>query len=156
MFEVSIPGYGELRLEHLVTDYNGTLARDGTLLEGVEEAMGRLSGRLRIHVVSADTFGTVRESMKGLPCEVCIIGTSGQDAAKRDYVRRLGSERVAAVGNGRNDRQMLKAAALGIAVILGEGAAPDAIQAADIVCTDIVTALDLLVHPLRLVATLRS
>jgi len=35
MIAVDIPGYRELRLEHLVLDYNGTLAEDGKLLPGV-------------------------------------------------------------------------------------------------------------------------
>jgi soluble P-type ATPase len=60
------------------------------------------------------------------------------------------------VGNGRNDRLMLEAAALGLAVILGEGASSATLAAADAVCLSIADALDLLIHPLRLTATLRS
>jgi soluble P-type ATPase len=60
------------------------------------------------------------------------------------------------IGNGRNDRLMLAESALGIAVVLGEGAAAVTLAAADVVCTDILAALALLTHPLRLVATLRS
>jgi soluble P-type ATPase len=33
---VSIPGRGDLRLEHLLLDVNGTLTNRGVLLEGVE------------------------------------------------------------------------------------------------------------------------
>jgi soluble P-type ATPase len=51
---------------------------------------------------------------------------------------------------------MLQAAELGIAVILREGAAVETLTAADIVCRGIVPALELLSHPLRLTATLRS
>ncbi len=39
MIEVNVPGFGNLRLQHLVLDYNGTLSRDGGLLEGVREAL---------------------------------------------------------------------------------------------------------------------
>ena len=35
MIAVDIPGYGPLRLEHLVMDYNGTLAVDGEIAAGV-------------------------------------------------------------------------------------------------------------------------
>ena len=48
------------------------------------------------------------------------------------------------------------AAALGIGVVGFEGAAVDALQASDIVAPGIQSALDLLLNPLRLVATLRS
>ncbi len=64
--------------------------------------------------------------------------------------------RVVAIGNGRNDRMMLDAAALGIAVCGAEGAAAETLEAADIVVGRIVDALDLLLHPKRLVATLRA
>ena len=59
------------------------------------------------------------------------------------------------MGNGRNDQLMLEEAALGIAVILEEGAAAVTLSAADVVCTNIVSALELLDNPLRLIATLR-
>jgi soluble P-type ATPase len=51
---------------------------------------------------------------------------------------------------------MLEASALGIVVLLQEGAAAQSLMAADIVCSEILSALDLLTHPLRLTATLRS
>jgi len=37
-----------------------------------------------------------------------------------------------------------------------EGAATPSLLAADVVCRDIVSALELLLHPLRLTATLRT
>jgi soluble P-type ATPase len=67
----------------------------------------------------------------------------------------LGSKNVVAIGNGNNDRSMLKAARLGIAVLGSEGCANTAIQAADIIVTDINRGLDLLLNPLRCMATLR-
>ena len=72
-----------------------------------------------------------------------------------EMITRLGRQATVCVGNGRNDRLMLKEAALGIAVMLDEGIAAEALLAADVVCRDILSALALLLHPLRLVATLR-
>ena len=40
MIEISIPGNETLQLRHLICDYNGTLALDGELIEGVGQAMG--------------------------------------------------------------------------------------------------------------------
>lgn len=156
MIEIDIPGWKRLCLESLVLDFNGTLAVDGKLLPGVWQRLGALADKVHVSVLTADTFGRAREKLDGLNCELTILPASGQDAAKRDAVRRLGPERTAAIGNGRNDRLMLKEAALGIAVILSEGAAVETLLAADAVLTDINDALDLLVHPLRLMATLRS
>jgi soluble P-type ATPase len=156
MLQVEIPGYAPLRFEHLVLDYNGTLALDGRLLPGVKPRLRALSRVLAIHVVTADTFGMARAALAGLPCRVSILPARGQDRAKLAYVRRLGSARTVCIGNGRNDRLMLRSAALGIAVLQGEGAAMVTLGAADIVMPAIAEALDLLVNPLRLIASLRS
>ncbi|HZQ59895.1 MAG TPA: ATPase P [Casimicrobiaceae bacterium] len=156
MIVIDIPGFGELRLAHLVLDFNGTLASDGTLIAGVPPLLRALSSELDIHVVTADTFGRAALELEGLPVELAILGTSNQDEAKLELVQRLGAPTVAAIGNGRNDRRMLRAAALGIAVLQHEGAAQDALAAAQVVVPGIVAALELLTHPLRLVATLRT
>ncbi|MDD3992422.1 MAG: ATPase P [Desulfobacteraceae bacterium] len=156
MISVDIPGWGLIRLNHIVLDYNGTLAVDGNLVAGVAERLQRLSADLEVHVLTADTFGKVRAGMRGIPARVSILPPGAQDQGKLDYIQALGAEGVCAVGNGRNDRLMLDAAALGVAVILGEGASSATLAAADAVCLSITDALDLLIHPLRLTATLRS
>jgi soluble P-type ATPase len=156
MLSTRIPGFGILTLDHLVLDYNGTLAVDGALLAGVKEALNSLSDRLTIHVVTADTFGRAAGELEGLACQLTVLEAGRQDRAKADFVDRLGAGRTVSIGNGRNDALMLAASALGIAVILAEGASTACLAAADIVCRDIVSALELLIHPLRLTATLRS
>ena len=156
MEEITIPGYKTLQLSQLVLDFNGTLACDGRLLEGVAERLNALAPEMKIHVVTADTFGTVRQQLAEIPCDVVVLPVENQDTAKRDFVGQLDADATVAVGNGRNDRLMLKAAALGIAVVQEEGAAVETVIAADIVCPDILSALDLLDHPKRLIATLRS
>ena len=134
MLEISIPGFGDLCLEHLVLDYNGTLACDGEIIAGVAEALNRLADELRIHVLTADTFGKARAGVEGLPGELEILARDDQDVGKLDYVNRLGAERAVCIGNGRNDWLMVKAAALGIALIQEEGAASETLAAADVVC----------------------
>ena len=156
MIEISIPGYKTLQLQHLVLDYNGTLAFDGELLPGVKECLTALSKSLEIHVLTADTFGKVESGMKGLPCKVSILPVENQDLGKIEYVKKLGVSETVCIGNGRNDRRMLKESILGIAVVLEEGAAVETLMVADVACTSIVSALELLQYPLRLTATLRS
>ena len=156
MIEIDIPGFGELRLEHLVLDYNGTLAVDGRILFGVQERLERLASQLTIHVITADTFGKAADYLAGIPCQLAILPLGRQDEAKRDFVRELGVEKCVCVGNGRNDRLMLQEAALGIAVLQEEGAAAVTLIAADVVAPDIQSALELLMQPLRLTATLRA
>jgi len=155
MLEIAIPGAEILRFDHLVADFNGTLACDGALLPGVGEALFRLADRLRIHVLTADTFGKAREALADISCELEILPPGAQDSAKLRYVEILGVARCVCIGNGCNDRKMLAAAGLGIAVIQGEGAAVNTLLAADVVVPDIGVALGLLLNPARLVATLR-
>ena len=156
MIEITIPGYKTLQIKHLVLDYNGTLACDGEMLSGVRENLTTLSESLEIHVLTADTFGKVTSGMAGIPCKVSILPMEDQDIGKREYVKTLGFSHTVCVGNGRNDQLMLEESILGIAVILEEGAAVETLTAADVVCTGIVSALELLQNPLRLTATLRS
>ena len=152
---LAIPGFGALRLEHLVLDYNGTLAIDERLIPGVELRLSRLAGSLAVHVITADTFGKAHGSLRDVECTLQILKRGAEDRAKAAYVRRLGAARVVGIGNGRNDRLMLRIAALGIATVQREGAAVEAVQAADIVVHDVRDALDLLLVPRRLLATLR-
>lgn len=155
MIEIDIPGNKILRLEHLVLDYNGTIAFDGALIDGVRECLNELSQMLTVHVITADTFGSVKKALEDIDCKLALIPLDHQDVAKLEYVKNLGREQTVSMGNGVNDRLMLKASALGVAVIQGEGAASETLASADVVCTDIQSALSLLIHPLRLTATLR-
>lgn len=155
MLEIAIPGAETLRLDYLVADFNGTLAVDGVLLPGAGEVLVRLAGKLALHVVTADTFGKAREALAGIPCEIAILPEGGQDSAKLRYVEALGAARCVCLGNGRNDRLMLAAAGLGIAVMQREGVAVGTLLAAEVAVPDINAALGLLLYPARLVATLR-
>ena len=156
MIAVDIPGFRKLSLEHLVLDYNGTLARDGVLLPRVAESITSLAGALQIHVITADTYGLASVRLAGLPVKLVIIPGAAQAERKLEFVASLDPQHVAAIGNGRNDRLMLETAALGIALIQAEGGAVETLIAADVTATDIIDAFGLLQHPMRLVATLRS
>ena len=156
MIELNVPGRGVIRLEHLVCDVNGTLAVDGILLEGVSRGLRVLRDRLTVHLVTADTHGRQAAIDRILALQAHILTPGGEAEQKAAYVRSLGAERVVAIGQGANDARMLKEAALGICVHSSEGTAVAALIAADVVAPDILTALELLENPLRLVATLRT
>ena len=156
MIQLDVPGFGELRLRHLVMDYNGTMACDGRLIDGVEVLVRSAAQALEVHVVTADTFGRVAQAVAALPVRLHILGPEGQDLAKEAYVTALGASAVVSMGNGRNDGPMLKASRLGIALVQEEGASGPTLASADIVCREITHALALLLNPDRLVATLRT
>ncbi|MDX9845964.1 MAG: HAD hydrolase family protein [Tenuifilaceae bacterium] len=155
MIRIGIPSREPVFAEHLVLDYNGTLALDGQLLEGVSELLGRLSQHLSVHVITADTFGTVEKTFTNTNISVKIIDGKDQGTQKADFVANLKPQSVVAIGNGANDAQMLKLAAIGIATMQAEGASVKALINAEITCTSIVDALNLLLNPKRIAATLR-
>ncbi|RQD57558.1 MAG: ATPase P [Desulfonatronovibrio sp. MSAO_Bac4] len=154
--QIEIPGYKTLNLRHLALDYNGTLAFDGEIIDGVIPRLETLSKDLKIHVLTADTFGQARQKLSRVDCTFHLIGKGDQARAKADYISQIGTEYTVSMGNGRNDRLMLENSTLGIGLVQGEGAAVNALTSADIICTHINHALDLLIFPLRLTATLRG
>jgi soluble P-type ATPase len=155
MFELDIPGFGFVRLLHLVSDFTGTLSVDGKLLPGVKEQLNKVAEILKVHVLTADTFGRAGAELEGAKCEMHILDGKELDVQKEVFVRKLGEEGVIALGNGNNDRRMLQAAKIGIAVCLDEGCSKDALISADILIKSPIDAFDLLLYPKRLKATLR-
>jgi P-type E1-E2 ATPase len=156
MIEIAVPGRGTHRLNHVVFDANGTLSLDGRLLPGVAERITQLRQVLAVHLLSADTHGKLDE----VAAELGIVGTrlhpgDSEVEQKAAYVRALGADSVVAIGNGANDVGMLREAGLGIVVLGSEGTAVEALQAAGVAASTIEVAIDLLLHPKRLVATLR-
>lgn len=149
---VTIPGSAELRLEHLLLDVNGTLTNRGALIDGVQQRIAALQGSLSIHLVSADTFGTLDRIAEQLRV-TGVRAASGEDKLRR--LHQLGADRCVVIGNGANDMLVLEAAALGVAVLGPEGASAAALRAADLICNSAADALDLLREPTALSATLR-
>jgi soluble P-type ATPase len=157
MLSYNIPGFNEnLNIEHLVLDFNGTLAVDGKLLNGVKEILNDLAKKVTIHVLTGNTFGTVEEELKEVSCKVIALPSQNLGKEKEKYLQQLNPATVITIGNGRNDRLIVQASVIGIIVIQQEGASSEAVMAADVVCRDIFSALELLNHPLRLIATLRN
>ena len=151
--DLEMQGGKTRRFTDLVLDFTGTLSLDGILLPGVAERLAGIASSLRITIMTADTFGMAGEQTKDMPVDFKIIRTGIE---KADAVSIKGGENVIAVGNGRNDTPMMNRAGLGIAVIGHEGASAELVRAVDVVVNDIRDALDLILHPLRLKATLRD
>jgi soluble P-type ATPase len=163
MLILDIPGHEPIELEHLVCDFNGTLAEDGCLWEGVAWRVTKVGAILQMHILTADTYGTSQRASAILQeaCDASRVAgpiwervANGQE--KEQYVQRLGAQQVVAIGNGANDVAMLRAAALSICVMCSEGACVQALLASQVVVTNPIDALDAVLRPSRLKATLRE
>jgi len=153
MQRIDIPERGTIELQHAVFDINGTLAVDGVLLPGVLDRLDELARLVSITILTAGTHGNIDELKSMLKYPFHVI-SKGEE--KEQFVRKLGAANVIAFGNGANDAGMLRAAAIGVAVITSEGLASSALQAADVVAQGPVYAIELVLQPIRLVATLRG
>jgi soluble P-type ATPase len=153
MIRIDIPLRGVIELRHAVFDVNGTLAVDGTPIPGVVDRLQALAEQLSLHALTAGTHGNLAELERvlGFPLHMIVSGEE-----KLHYVEQLGPSHVIAFGNGRNDVAMLRLAAIGVAVLAGEGVAISALQAADVLAPGPVEAIDLVLKPKRLIATLRG
>jgi len=142
-------------IEHIVLDYNGTIAKDGVLKKEIHSLLEELTKNYTLHVITADTFGSVKEQIKAYDIKLHILKSQDHTGEKKDYIDSLGADTSLAIGNGNNDKKMLQTAQVGIAVLGDEGCATQALLASDIVCKSIQNALELPLHSKRLLATLR-
>jgi soluble P-type ATPase len=161
MIGLDIPGFGRLDISYVVSDYTGTHAFQGVLRPTVKERLIRLSGFVKIHILTSDTFGTAQRELAGIPVKLELLHGERHDEQKREYLEKekLDPRYVAAFGNGNNDRLLLQAAkaagGLAVAVDNGEGCALETLLSAHIFVSGSENALDLLLEPNRCKATLR-
>ena len=156
MLTLSIPGFKDLKLHYALIDFNGTLALDGRLIEGIEKPLNALAEFIELHVITGDGFGTAKAELAPINCKLTITPAENQALTKKEYLHhKINPLETVAIGNGRNDCFILKEAALGIAIMGNEGVASEAILAADIVTPSILRGLELLHNPGRLKASLR-
>ncbi|ASJ07175.1 HAD family hydrolase [Thermococcus pacificus] len=148
---MEVPNYGKVDFKAVLFDLNGTLGERGRINEEVKHLLERLADKYTVVVLSADTFGTLEEELKGLPVRVERVsnGVEKAEIAK-------GYAPYAALGNGNNDVAMLEGAELAFCVIGPEGATVDALLASDIVVKDVRDAIAMLLDERKLIATLRG
>ncbi|WP_404317879.1 HAD family hydrolase [Malaciobacter canalis] len=154
--KVNIPGKQEIEIENIVFDYNGTIAIDGKLIDGVKENINELSNNFNFFVITADTYGSVEQELQSVNCKIIKIEKSSQDISKEKFIKKLGSNTTLCVGNGRNDKLMLKESVLGIAILQDEGICTQTLLNSDILVKSILDVFGFLNDKNRLIATLRN
>lgn len=156
MLKLDIPGFKKLNIEHLVLDFNGTIAQDGTITKEIKDKINEIAKFLNIYILTADTFKSAKEELKGVNGRLIILDQKDQAAQKAQLVEELNPLHTIAIGNGRNDMRMLSFAAIGITVLNKEGASGQTLTSSDIICRNIMEAMELLENPGRIKATLRA
>ena len=98
MIELDIPGFGVVKLEHLVSDFTGTLSFNGKLIPGVKEKLNELADLLTIHVLTSDTFGSAKAELSDTKCDLHVLEGEFHDLQKEEYIEKLGAISVIAFG----------------------------------------------------------
>lgn len=156
MNEIIIPNYKTLALTNIVLDYNGTIAKDGVLKDEVKPLLEKLNKAYKVHVITADTFGSVQTQLQDYDVSVKILNSDDHTLEKATFIDKLNAENTVAIGNGNNDALMIEQSAIGIAILGDEGCSTQTLLKSDITCKSIQDALELFLNTKRLIATLRS
>ena len=153
---IHIPSLKEINIKNILFDFNGTLAKNGKVGKKRKHLLQKICETYKVYVITADTFGSVQKELKDLNLEVIVLSSNNHTKEKKEFLKILGKENTIALGNGKNDAKMLKSAIVSIAILGDEGCAKETLLASDIVCKSIVDAMELLLYPKRLIATLRK
>ena len=157
MILLNIPGYKRIEVRNVVFDFNGTIAEDGILIDGIKEKIKELSDKnVNIYILTADTFGSVREQCIGLPVKIETFDKENASGEKKKVIEKLGYDITVTIGNGRNDLEMFESSIISIAVIGKEGCFAKTLCGADIVVNNIMDAIEVLLKNNRIKATMRT
>lgn len=149
----AIPGVGDLDLNTIILDLNGTLSVGGRVPDGVRPRLERLRAKgFRIVFFTGNTRGDAEKLATELGIEWQLAKSAEE---KRDLALGMEPDTCVTIGNGRIDLELMKTVKLGIVTLQAEGVHTETLLAADVVVPTIEDALDLLIDPERLIATLR-
>lgn len=156
MLKIQIPGREVLQIENFVFDYNGTIATDGKISEGIKEKLSELSKRVNIYVATADTYGNASQECAKYGLQVKLLTSGETRNAKKEFVQQLNPMSTVCFGNGYNDEQMISDCLLSVGILGEEGIYAGLLSKCDIVVNSIENALDLFIKSNRLIALLRD
>ena len=156
MISIERPGQGNLEIDFILIDFEGTLASDRRVHPKAKDKINLLSKRTKIYILAKGEKEGVEESLRRVKAEIFYLTEGDFSRRKLDLLRQLGPTRTVAIGNGVDDAPMIEEAGLGICIISKEGTSVEAMKRADVVVSNILDALDFLLKPLRQKATLGS
>jgi soluble P-type ATPase len=146
-------GVGEITLDTIILDLNGTLAVDGKLVDGVIERIAKLKELgFAMHLITGDQRGTAALQAVSLGIELMFAKTTEEKAV---CSKKLTKETTVAIGNARIDIGTFEHAKVRIATLQKEGIHAAILAHVDIIVPSINDALDLLINPDAFNATMR-
>lgn len=147
-------GIGEIELENIILDLNGTLAVGGKLVEGIESRFIKLKQLgYKLYLFTGDQRGNAAELTHKIDIEIQRATTTEE---KRALTDKLEVSKTVAIGNARIDIGTFATTKLRIATLQAEGIHAEILPFVDIIVPSINDALDLLIDPNIFNATMRK
>lgn len=152
--QYNIKKRGNLEIDTLVLDLNGTLSVNGQIPEGAKERIDKLRELgFKIILFTGDQRGNAEQLCGELGIEFKVAQSSAEKEAE---MLKLDTQKCAAIGNARIDIGTFKHARLSILTLQAEGIHTACIQQVDIIVPSILDALDLFINKDSLCGTLRE
>ena len=107
MITIEIPGWGNVEVESIVMDLNGTIATDGKIPSKVKEKINALSEKASVYVLTVDTHGTAEEEVKDLNVELVKIPGEESKKGKSEFMKTLLPETTVAIKEGMDRFELI-------------------------------------------------
>src|SRR4030043_51547 len=117
MISIERPGQGNLEIEFILVDFEGTLASDRRVHPKAIDKINLLSKRTKIYILTKQEKTLVEESLKKVKEEIVDLKEGEASQQKLDLLRQLGATRTVAIGNGTDDAPMIEEAVFGTCVM---------------------------------------
>jgi len=154
MISIERPGQGNLEVDFILIDFEGTLASDRRVHPKAKDKINLLSKRTKIYILAKEEKECVEEALKKVKAEIIYLMEGKSSQQKLDWLHQLGATRTVAIGNGIDDIPMIEEAGFSICIMSKEGTSSEAMKKSDAVFINIFDALDFLLKPIRQKATL--
>ncbi len=156
--DIKIPWGEKYSINNVVFDLNGTLANDGKIAENTIDLLEKLARDAKMYIVTADTHNTAEELKDKLGdlAEIIVLKSNDHAQEKARFVHTLGFRETVTVGNGANDLKMMEEGILSFGIIGGEGLYGPLLAKVDIVVQNVDHAIEMLINPMKIVATIRK
>lgn len=149
----TVSGVGEIELNTIILDLNGTLAVRGKVPNGVAERIRKLKDiGFTCILFSGDQRGNAKQLAQDLGIDFVL--TKDGDS-KRQAAQKYDKEHTVAIGNGSIDIGVYENAKVRIGTLQAEGIHTAILAYIDVLVPSIIDALDLLLDPDSLAATMR-
>lgn len=149
----NVPQLGEITINTIVLDLNGTLAVKGKIVDGAKERIAKLKELgFKIILFTGDQRGNAKELCEDLGIDFMKAG-SGLD--KETLFLDLELETTAAIGNARIDLGKFKHAKVSVATLQSEGIHTGILKDVDVIVPSINDALDFFIDADIFCATMR-